>query len=769
MKIISVWEKCFWQEDLINQAIKIINLLLEKNISNNKKEKLKKLQKSILENKNINFNIKNNKEFWKELLNFYGKHTWLNDYHHWLRITLFHKIINEILDYKDFYKEIKKKSLFDILEKFDFLKEYSLEEILENMLWWNKFDVIPWNIWKEKIFLTNHIKKFLKKLKLNKYKKIIIVWDNAWEELFFDILFSIIILEKWFVKRVEYHYKIYPYNITDTTLEDINFFIKKVKNYKIFEKLENYIKENKLTFNTYIYSTVWFDISKSIKNYPFENSDLIIFKWDFNYRKVVWWYYWDLDEKIEKVLSYFKQDILIIRTIKNEILIWVEEKEKIKLLNKNYKDWWKKWVAWCIIFIEKFKNIKDYIIINLQKRNEVILSKNKYLNYYGKNYSFYEFWFFIWEKYKNYHCISKKYLKYYIKDWENNIKLNNYKLNKNIKFLAWGSLALTYIKYIWNNKVVIKEWNWSASEKLKNEINYFLDFNRNKNLKEYLPKIIDYNIKYNYSKLVLKYYDMNTFSYNLLFWKINFENSKKYLDKILNIAKNLIWENNIFEENLEFTKRFYLERLKNNNKILEKNNIFSELLKHNEIIINWKKYLNLNQIIENIEKNFEILKKISKISVWKIWWDFHLNNILIKNKKIIFIDTRWNDGDYLYDICKIYHTLWPWRYDYIDNDLLNCVLTWNIIERKFFDEHPSWNLYNNLEKYFKDNLENFINKNDLNWKIRFHFLNFMVFATMPLFLLKNDNIEERALMWYSNAIIFWNLFLNKIEKNNYEI
>ena len=30
----------------------------------------------------------------------------------------------------------------------------------------------------------------------------------------------------------------------------------------------------------------------------------------------------------------------------------------------------------------------------------------------------------------------------------------------------------------------------------------------------------------------------------------------------------------------------------------------------------------------------------------------------------------------------------------------------------------------------------------------------MVFATMPLFLLKNDNIEERALMWYSNAIIF---------------
>ena len=78
MKIISVWEKCFWQEDLINQAIKIINLLLEKNISNNKKEKLKKLQKSILENKNINFNIKNNKEFWKELLNFYGKHKWLS-------------------------------------------------------------------------------------------------------------------------------------------------------------------------------------------------------------------------------------------------------------------------------------------------------------------------------------------------------------------------------------------------------------------------------------------------------------------------------------------------------------------------------------------------------------------------------------------------------------------------------------------------------------------------------------------------------------------
>ena len=97
-------------------------------------------------------------------MNFYGKHTWLNDYHHWLRITLFHKIINEILDYKDFYKEIKKKSLFDILEKFDFLKEYSLEEILENMLRWNKCNSMKYM--KRKNFFNKSYKKIFKEIKV---------------------------------------------------------------------------------------------------------------------------------------------------------------------------------------------------------------------------------------------------------------------------------------------------------------------------------------------------------------------------------------------------------------------------------------------------------------------------------------------------------------------------------------------------------------------------------------------------------------------------
>lgn len=357
MKKIVLWEECFWQEDMLNQANKIINLLVLNNkLPSKYKNKLLLLREDILNNKKINIDIfKKNHNLWFNLLDLNNKHTWLDNFHHWLRITLFHKLLNEIINYNDYYNEYKNNNLINILTNWN--SNILIENIIFKMLWWNKFDAIPWKIWKSKILLTNHSKKLLENINNKKYKNIIIVWDNAWEELFYDLLFSVTLLSNNLVENISYHYKNYPYNITDTTFTDIKFFIKNIKNFEkhvdFSNKLDYFIKNWKIEFKTYIYSTIWYEIKNSLNKYYFKNSDLVIFKWDFNFRKLVWWYYWDINDDIKSILSYFSKDLCIFRVIKNEILIWVENKQILNKLNAENQNWWKEWIAWCLTLIEK--------------------------------------------------------------------------------------------------------------------------------------------------------------------------------------------------------------------------------------------------------------------------------------------------------------------------------------------------------------------------------------------------------------------------------
>jgi len=427
---------------------------------------------------------------------------------------------------------------------------------------------------------------------------------------------------------------------------------------------------------------------------------------------------------------------------------------------------------------EDLVTLLDKVISKLQKRDEILLDRENKITIKSWIFSEYEIAYYIADIYSKQHSIPKKYLKYYIKTTDNNRRPKITITNKgrqilksefvhiviSKRLLAGGSLAKTFLGEDKNNKtIVIKSASGWSSKKLANEIIYLRELGKYNEVSLHIPKIIDSDISENDTSLTLKYYPYNTLSYHILFSKNNTEEIWRTTKKVLDFVSKNIWtkKNQITPDN--YIETFFLDRIVNNaEKMATQSVLLSKITDKKTVTINGHRYINLLGIVKQIRNNESLQKRLRPPYLQTIWGDLHPNNILIHSDKFILIDPRGDMGDYLYDLGKIYHTYGPGRYDYIDNDLFSVKVTIDTdinIKRRFFIEHPSWKSYNKLRVLFEKDIYKYINKSDENWKLRWEFLKFCIYATMPLFLIKNDGVESRALMGYSNAVIFGNRFL----------
>ncbi len=436
---------------------------------------------------------------------------------------------------------------------------------------------------------------------------------------------------------------------------------------------------------------------------------------------------------------------------------------------------------------EELIEFSNSITVELQKRNGIVLDNQKKVALVlGKrNYLFtkYEIALYIFQAFLNLHSIPQNYVGYYIKPL--NIK-HSRKLNKTVlkeiraklknyiskdHYLAGGSLARCYLVNENSRKYVIKESSGWHAQKLFNELNFILRLSDNKHISRFVPKIIDYKKVNDYISLKLKYYPYNTLSYNILFNKVTSEKAWSVTCKVLQFVQSNLWEKNKSTPDPQYIQKFYIERIRKNiNMLLNRTTSFNNIVTSERIDINSKQYLNLLEILKKIEASPLLLHDLTPVYLSDIWGDLHPNNIIMTKSSFILIDPRGNTGDYMYDLAKIYHTYGPGRYDFLDNDLftIRLELTQNVkFLRKFNTNHPAWIIYNNLEKEFDNNLKMYIADWDSKWEIRWHFLNFCIYATMPLFLIKNNAHESRALMGYTNAVIMGNIFLKKAKQYGY--
>ena len=162
---------------------------------------------------------------------------------------------------------------------------------------------------------------------IQKATRVDIVLDNAGEELFFDLMLAHWLLSSTAVDKVKLHFKSMPYFVSDALISDYRMLLdilSEPEDTAWFSRdLERFEKEGKLELGAHpffvggnLYSRMPGDLAED-----FSRSDLVIFKGDLNYRRLVGDDRLDYETATASLVNYFPSDILICRILKCELVV----------------------------------------------------------------------------------------------------------------------------------------------------------------------------------------------------------------------------------------------------------------------------------------------------------------------------------------------------------------------------------------------------------------------------------------------------------------
>lgn len=163
--------------------------------------------------------------------------------------------------------------------------------------------------------------------------KIDVIMDNAGYEVFTDFVIVDFILRYDFANKVRFHCKAIPWFISDVMYRDFHWTIRQLAKsdedvVRTFgERLQQYVDTNRIELQPTEYfwtSPYEFQSMQSIapKLYArLEDSHLLIFKGDLNYRKLLADMNWPLGSRFADVLGVFRPtNICTLRTIKADLI-----------------------------------------------------------------------------------------------------------------------------------------------------------------------------------------------------------------------------------------------------------------------------------------------------------------------------------------------------------------------------------------------------------------------------------------------------------------
>jgi hypothetical protein len=155
-----------------------------------------------------------------------------------------------------------------------------------------------------------------------------VVCDNAGPELVTDLAFADMILTQQTTKRVVFHLKAHPFYVSDAMIPDVEATIEALRTNPVKEvsslgtRLDTWLHKGQLIYKTHPFWTtsrtlfqvppdLWDDISLA---------QLILFKGDVNYRRLVDDRHWPPTTPLAQVLNQVPSDYVALRTIKSEVV-----------------------------------------------------------------------------------------------------------------------------------------------------------------------------------------------------------------------------------------------------------------------------------------------------------------------------------------------------------------------------------------------------------------------------------------------------------------
>jgi len=207
--------------------------------------------------------------------------------------------------------------------------------------------------------------------------------------------------------------------------------------------------------------------------------------------------------------------------------------------------------------------------------------------------------------------------------------------------------------------------------------------------------------------------------------------------------------------------------------------VFGDIIDAEYLTINGKRYKNLPQLLDKLENDRALLERLTPPKLRLTHGDFHFDNMFFtKDGDFKLLDPRGDlAGDPVYDLAKIAHTVIG-KYDFLNYDLHETRLEYDpegqiSISIRFLEDSPdlkvsyAWRVYQELERRFPRLTEEFFGssefaKNDPYWRERLSLSLAKIMANLPIYHLKHDGKEDRAVALYAMGVVFLNDFVDKM-------
>jgi uncharacterized protein with ATP-grasp and redox domains len=193
-----------------------------------------------------------------------------------------------------------------------------------------------------------------------KSRSVAYMTDNVGRELYSDLALIEYLLNEGFADYVTMLVKPAPLFVSDAMRKDVDLALQLLLESKLdvlqsfAKRIQLHIKNGLLVIleepslcGYQMFDEMPFDFYRNLSSF-----DLAVVKGDANYRRVVGDRHWDFLQPVNEIVQYFPADLLMLRTLKSEVVVNLTQ-EQVEKLNHRYKDWLVKGYCGLIQFIIK--------------------------------------------------------------------------------------------------------------------------------------------------------------------------------------------------------------------------------------------------------------------------------------------------------------------------------------------------------------------------------------------------------------------------------
>jgi hypothetical protein len=222
-----------------------------------------------------------------------------------------------------------------------------LETLIYNSLWGNRVDLSLYKIAESsrsrtiaergENLLIDHAPELVDLI--TDAVRIDMVLDNAGQELVCDLITARHILSSGAQKTVHLHVKKYPLYVSDAMIKDLEMTVTALRDdwdellSDVGKDLLRFEKEKRLLIHDHYFwnGPLHYDELPRDLVQEFSASDIVVFKGDVNYRRLVFDRRWDAWKNMEEITGYFPTTFATLRTMKSESVVDIEEEQVVRL------------------------------------------------------------------------------------------------------------------------------------------------------------------------------------------------------------------------------------------------------------------------------------------------------------------------------------------------------------------------------------------------------------------------------------------------------